>query len=225
MNILFLLHLVSGFTEEENVLVLNGKNFQEALDTFPWLLVEFYAPWCGHCQQLVPEYSKAAAHLRTKEPSVALAKVDATQNPELAAEHGVQGYPTLKFFTSAEPIEFTGGRTAEEIVSWVARRTGPAVRSIGKSIELRGLIEKTRVAVVLFAGATTREAEVLESVARETEHLEFYLCSDPEALADYKVTAPTLLLFKDFDDKKNVFRGEFTREKLGRFIQLNRRPL
>lgn len=43
-----LLAVSAEFTEEDNVLVLTTDTFQEALDQFKFILVEFYAPWCGH---------------------------------------------------------------------------------------------------------------------------------------------------------------------------------
>jgi protein disulfide-isomerase A1 len=45
-----------AYTEDENVLVLTEKDFPNALIDFPQMLVEFYAPWCGHCKKLFPEF-------------------------------------------------------------------------------------------------------------------------------------------------------------------------
>lgn len=84
--------------EEEGVLVLTDANFDEVLAKNDYLLVEFYAPWCGHCKSLAPEYVKAAERLRNNEPSYNIAKVDATANDELAQRFGIKGFPTLFFF-------------------------------------------------------------------------------------------------------------------------------
>jgi len=57
--------------------------------------VEFYAPWCGHCKKLEPEWNKLASDLNGY---VKVAKVDATVNTNLAQRFGVTGYPSIKFF-------------------------------------------------------------------------------------------------------------------------------
>ncbi|TKR68494.1 hypothetical protein L596_024471 [Steinernema carpocapsae] len=94
---------------DEGVVVLTDKNFDDFLKKNPTILVEFYAPWCGHCKNLAPEYAKAAERL-----SVPMAKVDATVETELGTRFGIQGYPTLKFWHNSEnPIEYDGGRDAD----------------------------------------------------------------------------------------------------------------
>ena len=52
---------------EKDVLVLTDGNFKSALASNPDLLVEFYAPWCGHCKKLEPEYAAAAGQLAEKD--------------------------------------------------------------------------------------------------------------------------------------------------------------
>ena len=71
------------FPEEEDVIVLKESNFDDVLSHFEYVLVEFYAPWCGHCKKLAPEYSRAAKALKESNTPVALAKVDATQESAL----------------------------------------------------------------------------------------------------------------------------------------------
>ena len=76
---------------EDGVLVLTGDNFEAAIESNPQILVEFYAPWCGHCKKLAPEYSAAAEQLAEKGAQAKLAKVDATEHKELGQKFGVKG--------------------------------------------------------------------------------------------------------------------------------------
>jgi protein disulfide-isomerase-like protein len=85
-------------------------------------LVEFYAPWCGHCKALAPEWIRAANELG----KFNLGVVDATQHQMVAQRYGVRGYPTIKYFPpgdkSATPEDYTGGRTAADINTWAMQK-------------------------------------------------------------------------------------------------------
>jgi protein disulfide-isomerase A4 len=92
------------------VVVLSLTNFTEWVHTQDLSLVEFYAPGCGHCKQLAPNYEKAAQALHELAKPIPLAKVDASQEMELSSKYHVSGYPTLYVFRKGRYYEYRGGR-------------------------------------------------------------------------------------------------------------------
>merc|ERR1712110_103683 len=147
-------------TKDEGVAVLNVENFDEVIEGNEFVLVEFYAPWCGHCKSLAPEYAKAAGILAEKESPIKLGKVDATQEGSLAEKFEVRGYPTLKFFRNGKPMEYTGGRTADTIITWVEKKTGPAAVTLADVDAAKKFVEDNEIAVVgIFAEAEGEAAK------------------------------------------------------------------
>lgn len=136
MKCLLVLFAIAFVCARAEVQVLTAANFDSVISGNQFVLVEFYAPWCGHCQRLEPEYNQASSDLQAAGSSVILAKVDATLEDSLAQRHGIQGYPTLKFFKNGNPVEYDGGRTAQEIVSWVTKKSGPPSRLLTTQAEI-----------------------------------------------------------------------------------------
>merc|ERR1719410_1772042 len=97
--------------DKEGVKVLVGKNFQEvAMNVEKDVLVEFYAPWCGHCKQLAPIWDELGEKYKDHE-TIVIAKMDSTAN-ELE-DVKVQGFPTIKLFKKGtnEIVDYNGDRT------------------------------------------------------------------------------------------------------------------
>lgn len=141
MNLLVLLALswvsvsVALYGPKSDVVVVTEQNFKDEVLKHPGVvLVEFFAPWCGHCKSLTPEYDKAATTLKGVAKLVAL---DATAATSLAQKYQIQGFPTLKMFGADKksPSDYQGGRTADDIVTSVMKGVNQLVkdRKSGKS--------------------------------------------------------------------------------------------
>lgn len=116
--------LVSAGSE---VLDLIPSNFDNVvLKSGKPALVEFFAPWCGHCKNLAPVYEELAQTLAFAADKVSIGKVDADEHKDLGRRFGVQGFPTLKWFDgkSDKPEDYNGGRDLESLQKFIIDKTG-----------------------------------------------------------------------------------------------------
>lgn len=127
------LSTLSGFATASNSAVkdLIPTNFDEVVLAGKPALVEFFAPWCGHCKTLAPVYEELAQTFAFAEDKVTIAKVDADENRSLGKRFGIQGFPTVKWFDgkSDKPEEYNGGRDLESLTAFVTEKTGIKPRS------------------------------------------------------------------------------------------------
>jgi protein disulfide-isomerase A6 len=110
------------YSSNSPVVQLTKENFNElVLKSNEYWLIEFYAPWCGHCKNLAPEYEKAAKALKG---IVNIGAVDMTEHSSVGEPYRISGFPTLKFFgdNKKSPVDYDAGRTAKDIVSFVVKQ-------------------------------------------------------------------------------------------------------
>merc|ERR1719318_2088492 len=205
--------------KEEGVAVLTEENFQEVIDSNEFVLVEFYAPWCGHCKALAPEYAKAAGLLAEKESKIVLAKLDATEHGSIAEKFEVRGYPTLKFFRGGKATEYGGGRTADTIVSWLEKKTGPPATTVTTVEEAAAFTAGKDVSVIgFFADQESEAAKAFLEVASSLDDFQFAITSSPEVSKEHKIEGDAVLLLKTFDDGRAVLSEGITEEAITKFV-------
>lgn len=210
MSALLLLALAFlGATSASNVIDVTGPADFEAVKGYNLALVEFFAPWCGHCKKIAPEYEKAAYKLAASEPDAKLVKVDCTTDggKTVCQEYGVSGYPTLKLFRSGEPTDYDGPREASGIVSYMQKKAGPASVLITDAEALQKKLDDATDNIVGGFFASENEASVKfgKKAASLLDSCKFFHVIDPAVWKDS---------FADIaEDSIVLFRPKFMKSK------------
>ncbi|KAB8606236.1 hypothetical protein FH972_025866 [Carpinus fangiana] len=126
----------SLYSKKSPVLQVDAKSYKSLIaESNHTSIVEFYAPWCGHCKNLAPAYAKAATSLQGL-ANVAAVNCDEDANKPFCGSMGVQGFPTLKIVKpgkkKGKPVvqDYQGPRSAKGIVEAVKDKIPNHVTSV-----------------------------------------------------------------------------------------------
>ncbi|KAI0794232.1 hypothetical protein C8Q74DRAFT_1247535 [Fomes fomentarius] len=135
------------FPKDSLVKQLDAKAFKKVMKDNATSVVAFVAPWCGHCQKMAPEFSKAALGVYPMIPFYAV-DCDKQSNKRLCAEQGVQGFPTVKLFprgANSKPLDFDGPeRSASAFYYWASRNIPHGVKKIYHLEDLPAWVEENK---------------------------------------------------------------------------------
>lgn len=215
------------YSSNSPVLQLTSKNFAEKiLKSNHASVVEFYAPWCGHCKNLKPAYEKAAENMNGL-AQVAAIDCDDDANKRTCSEYGIQGFPTIKVFKpgkNGKPSiqDYQGQRTAKGIVDFLVEQIPNHVTRVNSKTVDGFLNEKNETAkAILFTtkGVATPlykalAVDFLGSVTfaqvrdKETEVLKLFGVEK----------VPTFLVLPGGTAEGVVYDGEMKKEAMLKFV-------
>ena len=190
---------------EGEVAVLTDENWDEAKAQSherDWL-VEFYAPWCGHCKALAPIYLEAASKIDT----LRFAKIDATKYSDLRDSLGVKGFPTVFWMRKGQLNPFSGAKTLEGFEKLAARLSNPPVTFVETAKHLQEELDKDKsVKFALSANQNDDSSltKVFQTAASRSHDEITFLHSTPAVIAESlqlpeKVPTPAVLRVESGD--------------------------
>ncbi|EPZ33204.1 Thioredoxin-like fold domain-containing protein [Rozella allomycis CSF55] len=207
-----------GAVYASDVVQLTGDTFKDFITSEANALVEFYAPWCGHCQKLAPKYEEAATTLKDK---VKLAQVNCDDHKSLCSEVGISGYPTLKVYA-----EYKGERSADGIVSYMTKVTRESPLKLTE--ETFDDFKKDDNAVVIgFFADSDEKAGKFKEIAEELKlKISFGLVEDQELTEKKEEKVGSVVVYTSFEPHRVVYSGDLEdKESLVKFIKESSTPL
>eukprot|EP00850_Spirogloea_muscicola_P004077 SM000017S02817 [mRNA] locus=s17:445956:449971:- [translate_table: standard] len=158
-------------------------------------------------------------------------RIDGSKDNRLSQQYGVQGFPTLLFFRNAQHREYKGGRTADEIITWLQKKTGPAIHSISGASEVEDILaHEDVVAVAYFDKLEGPAFEELQTLAQDEDAITFLQTTDADVadelgLRKSETKAPALAVLKKEEEKFVKYDGHFDKDEMATFVKANRLPL
>ncbi|ORY55914.1 uncharacterized protein BCR38DRAFT_315530, partial [Pseudomassariella vexata] len=216
------------YLKSSPVVQVDAKNYDKLVARSNYTtVVEFYAPWCGHCQNLKPAYEKAAKNLDGL-AQVAAVNCDEDANKPLCGQFGVQGFPTIKIVRPGKKIgkpmveDYNGPRTAKGIVDILVDKINNHVKRVtDKDIDSFLETNNETAKAILFTEKGTTSA-LLKSIAID------FLDVIPVAQVRNKDTKtnelfniksyPSLVLLPGGEASGILYDGDMKKEAMVKFL-------
>ncbi|KAI9372782.1 putative disulfide isomerase [Aspergillus egyptiacus] len=216
------------YTKKSPVLQVNQKSYSQLIANSNYTsIVEFYAPWCGHCQNLKPAYEKAAKNLEGL-AKVAAVNCDDDANKPFCGQMGIQGFPTLKIvIPSKKPgkprvEDYQGPRTAKGIVDSVVDRIPNHVKRLSdKNMDEWLSEDEQSPKVILFTEKGTTSALIRALAIDFLGSIKVAQIRNKESntVEKFGITEfPTLVLLPRNGEEHIIYDGELKKGPIVEFL-------
>ncbi|KAF9366311.1 hypothetical protein BGX34_004236 [Mortierella sp. NVP85] len=188
------------------VVALDLESYDRRTQFGPWM-IEYYAPWCGHCKALAPVYEELAEVLKGK---INVGKVDCTRNEDICRKQKVRGYPTIKLHQYGQSIEHTKQRSLEAMTEFALGAIVPSVKPVTLE-EITNIKDRNDVTFVYIHDAQT-DPKITALIEKQSqiyyEQVTLHSSDDSELARRLSVSSPALVVLKN--NRQYQYQGSLT---------------
>ena len=209
------------YKQENGVIILNDQNFLQSIADFNKLMILFYAPWCGHCKKLLPEYEKASNAL--KKEKIALAKIDAESNRRTSQMYGIESYPTIKVFIKQKEYSYDGERNEESIIYYMRKMSSDVLIKVNNIEQADKILKENYASIILF-GNDQKIVSEFEASGRVNRDINFIQIDNDDVIKYLNGTKYTISIYKSDDNEWIQYNNEIYDDDINDFIDLYAGP-
>ncbi|KAF9190339.1 protein disulfide isomerase (PDI) protein [Haplosporangium sp. Z 11] len=234
--------LAGLYSSKDHVVEVTTQTFDaEVMNSDHLVMVEFYAPWCGHCKNLVPHYKAAAKNLHGIVKMAAI-DCDDDKNRPTCSQYGIKGFPTIKVFPPSKngkkgvkyPKDYQGERSAKAMVDFLVKMVPNDIKLVTSNPSSEKIINidefsanENEPRALLFTNKLT-SSNMYKGLATDMKDrmvvAEMRAPSD-EVLKKYKIVKPpALVVFPKGSQESILYTGELKRDPLSEFMNQYAEP-
>ncbi|CAD8073132.1 unnamed protein product [Paramecium sonneborni] len=214
------------FQYDGDVLVLNDNNINAAIKRYDYLLVEFYASWCGHCKQFAPEYSQFATQVKEAGQPFIVAKLNGgDQEKQAMNRYKVSSFPTLILLIKGHAVPYNGDRSASGLMNFVTQALEDKLVRVDEIDEVYKFLSDNSLSLLYFVKDSQQpELQIYSLASKIFPNLKFGYTTSAYARKLYDVDEGQIVLFRTFEERRKEFTDQITLQKLTDFLYENSTP-
>ena len=216
--------LADFITDENGLLYITDENYDSFLKLSNMSLLFSFRHPCKLCRQIFPQLEKTIHPLKSLSSPVYFGRLNMTENPMVTEKLNLTDIISMKFFSERIPMDYNGGRSGEEIVSWVRARFDPIIGDIKSVNEVEQLQKLTEILVLFFGDNLEKFSEYFRA-AKGREQIIFTKCNLQECFDKYHRQSGDIIIFKKFDKNPGILTSEmYNNRNLNSLLDEQMRP-
>ena len=220
---------LSNFIIENNIINLDDKTYDDAIESFPHIFILLYSNNDKYSLQLLPEFNKAAKVFDTHDPKIVFGRYNGDHNNYFFVKYEIATMPSLVYCHNNECFMYTGKNNSPGIITWLKKKTIYPLTFLNNYDSVENFINDKENNVAVYFGdhnlnKTSSTFMNFLQIATSDHDNDYAYSNSSECLEEYSIDPDTVVLFRKNHEVKEVHLRDFTIKEITDFINHNAFP-